>query len=460
MAKKQVRQMAAELYQKLSDRRFLQQTGITKKHIQSLFVKEEWERWFDRLLPIKERVTCREIFERCEKVMNRLSPEPEEGWMKFTYQFACRLLYPDDAFAAVDSRHKAGCLFYLAVMQFVYDEERKTVPFDPLVDFQFLEDEESRTFEHGAEYRKFRQIFRQEYVYEMMRLNGEVTTFRTLEHIAGVHHVALTIARGLYGAGVPIDVTLASGAAAGHDLGKFGCKPNERVPYLHYYYTDKWFTRHNMQYIGHIAANHSTWDLEPENLSAESLTLIYADFRVKQSRGNDGATMVSTLDEAFQVILDKLDNVDDTKLRRYRFVYARLHDFEDYMKSLGVDTELSGRPGRPVSMPDIALRDAGQVVQSLVFLGVRHNIDVMNQLGEERRFGNMLEAARSEKNWKNVRAYMNIIQEYFTYTNDLQKIQTLSFLYELLMHREGDIRRKAAEMMGSIIARFLSLIHI
>lgn len=119
MAKKQVRQMAAELYQKLSDRRFLQQTGITKKHIQSLFVKEEWERWFDRLLPIKERVTCREIFERCEKVMNRLSPEPEEGWMKFTYQFACRLLYPDDAFAAVDSRHKAGCLFYLAVMQFV-----------------------------------------------------------------------------------------------------------------------------------------------------------------------------------------------------------------------------------------------------------------------------------------------------------------------------------------------------
>ena len=61
----------------------------------------------------------------------------------------------------MDSRHKAGCLFYLAVMQFVYDEERKTVPFDPLVDFQFLEDEESRTFEHGAEYRKFRQIFRQ-----------------------------------------------------------------------------------------------------------------------------------------------------------------------------------------------------------------------------------------------------------------------------------------------------------
>ena len=115
----------------------------------------------------------------------------------------------------------------------------------------------------------------------MMRLNAEVTPFRTLEHIAGVHYVAMTVARGLYEAGVPIDLTLTSGAAAGHDLGKFGCKPNERVPYLHYYYTNQWFNNHSMEYIGHIAANHSTWDLEPENLSVESLVLIYADFRVK-----------------------------------------------------------------------------------------------------------------------------------------------------------------------------------
>lgn len=456
MSKKQVRQMAAELWQKLSDKQFLQQLGTTKKYMMSLYVKEAWEQWFESLIPMRERITCRQVFDFCSHIINSLSPEPEEGWMKFTYQFACRLLYPDQSFAEQDKRYGAGALFYLAVLQYVFDQERKTVPFDPLVDFSFLNEEESAKFEHREEYRKFRYMFRREYIYEMMRLNGEVTTFRTLEHIAGVHHVALTVARGLYQAGVPIDLTLASGAAAGHDLGKFGCKPNERVPYLHYYYTDQWFKRHNMQYIGHIAANHSTWDLEPENLSAESLTLIYADFRVKQSRGGDGndATMVSTLKEAFQVILNKLDNVDEAKLNRYRFVYARLRDFEDYMISLGVDTELSGRILKPVPMPDIALRDADQVVKSLVFMGVRHNIDVMNQLGEERKFGNMLEAARSEKNWKNVRAYMNIIDEYFTYTNDRQKIQTLSFLYELLMHREGDIRRKAAGMIGGIIAKF------
>lgn len=40
--------------------------------------------------------------------------------------------------------------------------------------------------------------------------------------------------------------------------------------------------------------------------------------------------------EAFQVILDKLDNVDETKEKRYKRVYAKLKDFEDYMLDLGV----------------------------------------------------------------------------------------------------------------------------
>ena len=454
MYNRHIRHLVTELGNRLSDKEFLKKIGLSRRSMQQLFDKDRWEVIFEKAFPVTRRFSCAEILEFCRVDMEKLSNEPEEGWLSFAYKYSTHILYPDADFAVSAAPYAPSALYFLNVLQYFFDEERKVLPFDPYDDFRFLTEEEYAGFERAGEYAHFIREFRDQYIYEMMRLNREATPFETLGHIAGVHYVAMAVAQGLYKAGVPIDLALASGAAAGHDLGKFGCKPDERVPYLHYFYTNQWFTAYNMEGIGHIAANHSTWDLEPENLSAESLTLIYADFRVKQSRGNDGATMVSTLDEAFQVILDKLDNVDDTKLRRYRFVYARLHDFEDYMKSLGVDTELSGRPGRPVSMPDIALRDAGQVVQSLVFLGVRHNIDVMNQLGEERRFGNMLEAARSEKNWKNVRAYMNIIQEYFTYTNDLQKIQTLSFLYELLMHREGDIRRKAAEMMGSIIARF------
>ena len=116
------------------------------------------------------------------------------------------------------------------------------------------------------------------------------------------------------------------------------------MPYLHYYYTDLWFRRRRITDIGHVAANHSVWDLEPDYLSVESLLLIYADFRVKQTRGAHGEeiTPISTLAEAFDVILSKLDGVDEAKRLRYTRVYARLRDFEQFMIARGVDVTLSG----------------------------------------------------------------------------------------------------------------------
>lgn len=456
MSKKQVRQMIEELTAKLCAREFLAASNLSRESVLMLMNREYWEGQLGRIFPIKRRIQCREIYEICREPMSLIGREPRDGWMKFTYQYVCHILYPDEEFSRQAEPYAAGALFYLAVLQFIFDKEREVLPFEPMVDFAFLSEEEALSYESYTEYKKFKNAFYKEYIYEMMRLNAEVTPFRTLEHIAGVHYVAMTVARGLYEAGVPIDLTLTSGAAAGHDLGKFGCKPNERVPYLHYYYTNQWFNRHRMEYTGHIAANHSTWDLEPENLSVESLVLIYADFRVKQSRGEDGReiTYISSLDEAFEIILSKLDNVDEAKLNRYRFVYARLHDFETYMRSLGVDVNLDKKPVKTPSMPDISLRNTEQIVDSLIFMGVEHNIDVMHRMGAERQFGNLLEAARSEKNWKNVRAYLNIFQEYFPYTNDIQKEQTLYFLYELLMHKEGDIRTQAARLIGNVIAQF------
>lgn len=456
MSKKQVRQMIEELTAKLCAREFLAASNLSRESVLMLMNREYWEGQLGRIFPIKRRIQCREIYEICREPMSLIGREPRDGWMKFTYQYVCHILYPDEEFSRQAEPYAAGALFYLAVLQFIFDKEREVLPFEPMVDFAFLSEEEALSYESYTEYKKFKNAFYKEYIYEMMRLNAEVTPFRTLEHIAGVHYVAMTVARGLYEAGVPIDLTLTSGAAAGHDLGKFGCKPNERVPYLHYYYTNQWFNRHRMEYTGHIAANHSTWDLEPENLSVESLVLIYADFRVKQSRGEDGReiTYISSLDEAFEIILSKLDNVDEAKLNRYRFVYARLHDFETYMRSLGVDVNLDKKPVKTPPMPDISLRNTEQIVDSLIFMGVEHNIDVMHRMGAERQFGNLLEAARSEKNWKNVRAYLNIFQEYFPYTNDIQKEQTLYFLYELLMHKEGDIRTQAARLIGNVIAQF------
>ena len=355
-------------------------------------------------------------------------------------------------------------LFLLNILAAVFEYESETADFDPCLDIHFLTVEEVKAKKYNREYLRLREIAAKNFIYEFMRIGVELTPFNTLGHIAGVHSVAMHAARQLEALKVPVDLGLVSGAAAGHDIGKYGCKKSEerRIPYLHYYYTDLCFNRFNMPMIGHIAANHSTWDLELENLSVESLLLIYADFRVKSSRVPAGTEVVHfyTLDDAFQVILDKLDNVDEAKEHRYRKVYNKLKDFEDYMIDLGVDTSLPEIPAAepPVPTPalkkDAALASSNEIAEEYKYAAIDHNIRLMNKFNSEEEFGSLLETARSEKHWKSLRTYVSILGEYSTYMTEKQKLMTLRFLFELLLHKESDIRSQAGEIIGQIIARF------
>mgnify|MGYP002562101235 FL=1 len=348
----------------------------------------------------------------------------------------------------------AMCL--LAVLQVLFAAEAELLPHDPAWTFDFLTDDELAGSPCAPSYQRFLRLWRREFVYELMRLGLEVTPYRTLEHIAGVHHIAVTAARALRKSGVAVDVALVSGAAAGHDLGKFGCRPGERVPYLHYFYTDQWFRRRRMTDIGHVAANHSVWDLEPDYLSVEALLLIYADFRVKQLHDAQGReiTRISTLAQAFQVILDKLDDVDGEKQKRYTRVYARLEDFEQFMVSCGVDVTMSGGDTPPLPEKHTALMTDDEALRALTLRCVGHNMELMHRLTDQRSFARLLEEARGETDWRRLRAYLAVMESYSLYLHIPQKVQTLTFLYELLMHREGDIRRQAAALLGEIIAGF------
>ena len=205
-----------------------------------------------------------------------------------------------------------------------------------------------------------------------------------------------------------------------------------------------------------MAANHSVWDLELDYLSVESLLLIYADFRVKQTRDGQGreVTKIFSLAEAFNVILSKLDGVDWEKRRRYELVYARLYDFEQFMLARGVDVTLLGRDTPPRPEKHTALMTDQEALDALTMQCVGHNIGLMHRLTGQRSFASLLEQARGETNWRRLRAYLGVFESYSLYLHIPQKVQTLAFLYELLMHREGDIRRQAAALLGEIIAGF------
>lgn len=452
MNKKRIRQMDLALRRRLSDRPAADYFAPGDALLRALETEGYMQRF--AVLFSGARLRCADVLALCRPELETLCPgEPSEGWLAYAYDYARRLLYPEKTDA---EPFAPGAVFLLSVLQVLFAAEAELLPHDPAWTFDFLTDDELAGSPCAPSYQRFLRLWRREFVYELMRLGLEVTPYRTLEHIAGVHHLAVTAARALRKSGVAVDVALVSGAAAGHDLGKFGCRPGERVPYLHYFYTDQWFRRRRMTDIGHVAANHSVWDLEPDYLSVEALLLIYADFRVKQLHDAQGReiTRISTLAQAFQVILDKLDDVDGEKQKRYTRVYARLEDFEQYMVSRGVDVTMSGGDTPPLPEKHTALMTDDEALRALTLRCVGHNMELMHRLTDQRSFARLLEEARGETDWRRLRAYLAVMESYSLYLHIPQKVQTLTFLYELLMHREGDIRRQAAALLGEIIAGF------
>lgn len=453
-----------EIQTAFSDRSFLTSMGYSKDDIKKM--SPRISKAINQLLSLQGedgRFHSNDIVFVWKKHFSVTRKTPVDGWQQHVYLYIRNQLFPHLAGPA-DAEEFArlrGSL--LQFMHGVYEFERKTLKFNPRRDFKLLSDSEVQSEGFIPEYIKMRKFVKSKYIYEFMRIGIDTTPFDTLGHVAGVHYIAMYAARQLYQVGIPVDLALISGAAASHDIGKYGCRKHEerRIPYLHYYYTDYCLNRFQLPTIAHIAANHSTWDLELENLSVESLLLIYADFRVKSTR-EDGVEIIHfyTLDEAFDVILGKLDNVDEAKKHRYTKVYNKLKDFENYMIEHGIETDIPDdlpeeRPGKPVpAVREEVLMHGNDVLEQLKYKAVDHNIRLMSKFNNIEDFGTLLEVARSETNWKSLRTYIAILDEYSTYMTDEQKRMTLSFLYESLSHYESDIREQAARLMGKVIGKY------
>lgn len=409
--------------------------------------------------------SCGAVLSVCQNLLIELSGGKQpDNWLEYAYHYALSKSFPDAVTIHLNPDFEKASVVYLEFLR-VFSEYQKNASdgtFQSVYPFEMLTLDEENQLESANEYRRFKVSFRNDYIYEMMKLNQEVAGYTTLDHICGVHYLALRVARQLKQLGFEIDLGRVSGAAAGHDIGKYGCKPEEakRVAYFHYYYTDEWFKAREITYIRNVAVNHSTWDLEFENLPIEALILIYSDFCVKAPRDSRYPFNMQFYDlaESFDVILEKLDNVDEAKEKRYRRVYAKLRDFENFMKYHGVEVDVH-KPIMALSRKDpegrhFALLQGNALTESLKYQAFRHNIGLLHTLRNESSLNAVLENARSLKLISGLRGYIYVLEEYSMYLTAKQKMTTLSFLYEMLVHPEEDIRKQCAELMGRLIANF------
>lgn len=451
------------IFRDMLNTRWLEEAGLEQQYIRNFLESPGFIESLNRMVESQD-YSCRYVLMLCQELLAELAGDAAPSdWLQYIYQFALSKSFPEAVTEQLNDTLDKPCTLYLRLLRSI--SAHQILSGDGSWQFKypmvFLNPQEVEELEYPGEYKTFIQAFNSDYVYELMKLSHDVQGLTTLDHVCGVHFLSLYIGRQLKDAGMPIDLGRVSGAAAGHDIGKYGCRSYElkRVPYLHYYYTDQWFKKFGINYIRHIALNHSTWDLELENLPLESLILIYSDFRVKSIRQKNGKSgmHIFNLHDSFDVILNKLDNVDDAKQKRYHRVYAKLKDFEDYMLHLGVSVD----PDKPASSSfntkasyNFSLMKGSEVIENIKYLAINHNISMLYQFRDEFSLENILQLARSQNDWKILREYIRVFEEYSTYLTQKQKLQTIKLLYDLLIHPEDDIRRHCAELIGTLIASY------
>lgn len=428
-----------------------------KETLENCVYHEDFQKYLDTY--IKDRnFSVFSLYYLLYKYLLPIHQLPKKEWYENIFKWAVSKSYPDKYNLKTNLIEEYLYKFYLTLINSIAleIEDIQETPFIQNYPICFLTPDEENELNSSHEYFNFKSKFKDLYIYQIMHLDMLITGHNNLDHVIGVNYISMYIARQLKTLNFPIDLGTVAGASLGHDIGKYGVLEidNGRVPYFHYYYTEYWFNKFNMEQIGHIATNHSTWDLELEALPLESLILIYSDFRVKNKYENDKLNMnIYTLDESFHVILDKLDNVDIDKENRYKKVYSKLKDFEKYMLSLGIDTTLL-KEMIPKAKKQSELLNINEVIENMKYISIDHNINLMAKLTGNISFNNVLEMARGEENWRKTRLYIEIFKSYSTYLTQKQKIITLKFLSDLLLHTQEDIRKEASELIGRLISLY------
>lgn len=415
--------------------------------------------------------------ERVSKVLFKVTSilfdyEGSETFLEEVYNYTLKKSFEKAVEMDINNNFMPVYELYLKFLDIVNEYQKKSgdETFMNIYPFELLTEEDINKLKDPEEYIVFKKAFKKQKIYEMMKLNHEVTKHSTIEHILGVHYLAMKIARQLEGI-LPVDLGRVSAAAAAHDIGKFGCRKDEvkKVAYYHYYYTNEWFENLNIKYLKNIAVYHSTWDLEYESLSLESLILIYSDFCVKRSRTKDGLFQMKflTVAESFDVILSKLDNLNEEKINRYKRVYEKLKNFVEYLLKLDIDITVANYTGKEInatkqeitSVQDkytncYSLNRGIDIIKNLKFICIDKSVRLMHLLRNQSSLNDIILKASSVDDTHELRRYIFVFEEYSTYFTEEQKLMTIKFLESYLIHPEEDIRKNCAMLIGKLIALY------
>ncbi len=172
MQKKIIQEVYNDLINHLTDKQFLKNIRLSKKAMLELIRQENWIENIKYIIE-KEKISCSDVLTVCGSTLSRLAAEPKAGWLHDIYDHILHQMFPESSDRKTSPSGEGGRLLYLEVLKTFLCYERRNKDFDSALHMQFLTEEETKKTESADEYLRLMSLFRENYMYEFMRIGME-----------------------------------------------------------------------------------------------------------------------------------------------------------------------------------------------------------------------------------------------------------------------------------------------
>lgn len=101
-----------------------QPMGWKKKDLILILRQAAFRRGLQALMR-KNRFTCRDILSLAQATMSILSPEPEQGWLLFSYEYGKHTFYPENFPDVARPEYEKGYRFFMEFLHAMLDIEEQ-----------------------------------------------------------------------------------------------------------------------------------------------------------------------------------------------------------------------------------------------------------------------------------------------------------------------------------------------
>lgn len=394
MSRTFLNELHEEILQRLTCKDFIEKIDISEEKMQALLLNKAFAIKLSSLSS-KERISCKDVYELSIEILTSIEEELPKNWLEYVYNYVLSKSFPELVRLELKSKYDNACYVYLEIMKIVFMRFQIHQGLDEMCFDLFVQN----NLEYGdySGYDEFIKTYKQNHIYELIRLNDELTNSELYNKIKNIWSNSLQLINKTKNLNFDIKYSLMFSLLIGIVMGKLAAYTSENT-YGKSYYTNYWFERFNLSNIIGIDICDDITEHNYNCLTVELFILLCSSSE------------------------------------------SKIKDFDFFIRSNNTESA------------NVLFYEENEINNYYKNLSTINNFKIMSILSAEESFNNMLERAKSTKSWKDIMTFLNVFNEYSLLLNKSRKLKILDFLYSLLSNEDHEIRKTSAKLLGKIIA--------